>query len=252
MTPTMMVKYQWLSTIDYDSLEFDPDELQVPADAMFQYRTMQEIHHVLWTRLTDSGRRRDVFVSGNTILCFDQNDLNIRVSPDLYAAFGVDATAIEERKLYLPWEAGKPPDFALEVASESTGKNDIGEKRLIYARIGIPEYWRFDGSGGDIYGEPLFGEMLAGEQYQPVDLTTEPDGILKGYSPALSLYLSWHEGRLTFYDPVTGAYLRDLGEEQEAHREAEAALRAERAAREGDQARIRQVEEELRRLRSEG
>ena len=42
------------------------------------------------------------------------------VSPrDVYLAFGVNTHAIRERRLYLPWEAGKPPDWVLEVASVS-------------------------------------------------------------------------------------------------------------------------------------
>ena len=51
------------------------------------------------------------------------------------------------RKLYLPWEVGKPPDWVLEVASSSTGAEDVGRKRDLYARIGVPEYWRFDPQG---------------------------------------------------------------------------------------------------------
>ena len=56
-----------------------------------------------------------------------------------------DATAI------VIWEVGKPPDFVLEVASESTASNDTGDKRDLYARMGVAEYWRFDASGGDFY-----------------------------------------------------------------------------------------------------
>ena len=99
----------------------------------------------------------------------------------------MDAPAIEGTKLYLPWEVGKPPDFVLEIASESTAEHDVTGKRQIYAEIGVPEYWRFDRSGGDYYGEPLAGERLVDGIYQPVPLSGEPDGILKGYSPALRL-----------------------------------------------------------------
>ena len=95
--------------------------------------------------------------------------------------------------------------------------------------------------------------------YQPISLTTEPDGVLKGYSEALKLSLCWFEqdNRLVFYDPATGNYLRNLPQEQaalEAERRAreadQAALESERRAREADQARIRQLEEQLRRLQS--
>ena len=74
--------------------------------------------------------------------------------------FWVDARAIRPRKLYLPWEAGKPPDWALEIASESTAREDVNRKPAIYARIGIPEYWRFDPTGGNYHGVPLWGGVV--------------------------------------------------------------------------------------------
>ena len=167
--------------------------------------------------------------------------------------------------MYLPWEAGKPPDFALEIASTTTGQNDVRNKPGIYARIGIPEYWRFDPTGGEIYGDPLVGGILTGGVYRPVALTTEPDGVLKGYSEALELSLCWHDNWLYFYDPQTHTYLRELSQEQEARETAETALAQEQATREAAetalaqeqatreaaQARIRRLENELRCLRPE-
>ena len=78
--------------------------------------------------------------------------------------------------------------------------------------------------------------------YEPIELTTGPDGILKGYSDVLELSLSWDEGWPRFYDPVDGTYLENWRQDRES-------LRAEREARAVDQDRIRQLEAELRRLR---
>ena len=69
---------------------------------------------------------------------------------------------MDYRNTYLVWEIGKPADFVLEIASESTARRDVTEKRVLYAQIGFGEYWRFDGSGGNFYGEPLLGEFLGG------------------------------------------------------------------------------------------
>ena len=69
--------------------------------------------------------------------------------------------------------------------------------------------------------------------YRPIELTTEPDGVLKGYSPMLTRSLCWRDGILELYDPETSTYHRDLTQ-------AEAAL-------EDAEARIRELEEELRR-----
>ena len=226
---------------------------------MIQELPLQEVVHILSGRFTNFGERPDVFLSANTIICFDQRDLNVRVSPDCYIAFGVDAEAIRDRHLYLTWEARKPPDWALEVASPSTGHRDVSEKRRIYAEIGISEYWRFDPTGGDIYGDPLVGERLVKGVYQPFDLTTEPDAVLKGYSPTLELYLCWNSRMMYLYDPATRTYLRNvvqLEEELEAARSLAAQERAaweqERAAREAAEAELRQLREELRRRDLEG
>ena len=47
---------------------------------------------------------------------------------------------------------------------------------------------------------------LTGPVYQTLPLTTEPDGILKVYSPLLRISLCWDEGWPLLYDPATGAY----------------------------------------------
>lgn len=251
-TKITMIPYQRQGEIDYDSLCFDPHEIEVPEDHMIQNHIMLRTLPVLEARFTERGRRSDVYFGNNTIICYDPSNLNVHVAPDCYIAFGVDAQAVRDRLLYLPWEVGKPPDFALEIASTTTGQNDVRNKPGIYARIGIPEYWRFDSTGGDIYGEPLAGGRLTGGVYQPIDLTTEPDGVLKGYSEVLELSLCWHDNWLYFYDPLTGTYLMEFGQEQEAREAAEAALAREREAREATEARVIQLQDELRRLRREG
>ena len=244
-TKPRILPYNRQGDIDYESLSFDPFEFDVPPDAMIQELPLQEVVHILSGRFTNIGERPDVFLSANTIICYDRRNLNVRVSPDCYIAFGVDARAIRDRNLYLPWEAGKPPDWALEVASPSTGRRDVTDKRRIYAQIGISEYWRFDPTGGDIYGEPLVGERLVNGVYQPFGLTTEPDGVLKGYSPTLELYLCWDNHMMYIYDPVTRAYLRNVVQLEEA-------LEQERAAREAAEAELLQLREKLRRRDLEG
>ena len=261
----MTVKHTYVikSVIDYESLEFNPDEPEPLPDGMFQYPIFEEIFAILGHRLTSIYPKQEVFRSSNTFICYDPANLNRRVGPDFYAAVGVDAEAIKQRRLYLPWEAGKPPDFVLEVASESTGAQDTVAKRRLYAGIGIPEYWRFDSTGGDYHGAPLAGDRLVNGEYQPMELTTQPDGVLKGYSPTLRLSLGWDEGMLKLYDPETGRYLLNYVEVLEARdveragrlvaeawREAERARRqAAEAERDAAAARVRELEEELRRLR---
>ena len=48
--------------------------------------------------------------------------------PDLLIAFDVDPQAYEANNGYVISEQGKPPDFVLEVASQSTGRSRCGRE----------------------------------------------------------------------------------------------------------------------------
>ncbi len=238
-TTTTMRPYRHGSPIAYDRLDYNPDELVQKPDAMEQNLQLRAILHLLAAHFTDFDRRLDVFLDSDTIICYDPSDLNIRVSPDVYLAFGVDAQAIRPRKLYLPWEVGKPPDWVLEIASSSTGREDTGRKRVIYAQIGVPEYWRFDPTAeAEYHGTWLAGERLVDGVYQPLPLTTEPDGILKGYSPVLGVSLCWDNGWPRLYDPATESYLETWPEVAAAREAAETQVVVERAARESTETQV--------------
>ena len=63
-------------------------------------------------------------------------------------------------------------------------------------------------------------------------ITSEPDGEVSGYSPAIGLRLTFAGGRFRFQDPSTGGYLVDTLEDRRAHRDTRAALDDERAEHE--------------------
>ena len=171
--------------------------------------------------------------------------------PDLLVAFDVDPQAYEASNGYVASEQGKPPDFVLEVASESTAEADLNEKRDYYAMIGVGEYWRFDKTGQH-HGAKLAGERLVNGEYQPIDIEELPGGSLQGYSAALNLHLRWVDGELAFQDPATGRRISTLEDERaraDAERTradtAEAELGLEREARATEQARADAAEAEL-------
>ena len=248
---TSMIPYRRQADIDYADLDFNPDVSVEKPDAMEQHLEQAEIFGLLSARFTDFNRRPDVFLDYDSNICYDRRDLNVRVSPDIYLAFGVDADAIRPRKLYLPWEVGKPPDWALEISSESTWREDVNRKPAIYVRIGIPEYWRFDPSGGNYYGYPLAGDRLVEGVYQPIELTTEPDGILKGYSEVLGLSFCWDQGWPRFHDPASGTYLQNWREERETRAADRAALAEAEARAASAEAEVRLLREQLRRRQEE-
>ena len=156
--------------------------------------------------------------------------------PDLMIAFGVDSALYRESNGYIISEQGKPPDFVLEVASRSTGPEDTGPKRHDYEALGIPEYWRFDETGR-FHRTKLAADRLVNGRYEPIPIEeVEPD-ILQGYSQILNLNIRWERGRLAWYDPATGRHIVTFEDER---------TRADIA-----EARVRELEEELRRLRGQ-
>ena len=109
--------------------------------------------------------------------------------PDICVSFDVDLFAIRYKDTYDLWEIGKPPEFVLEVASPSTHRNDLYQKPAIYAYIGVEEYWMFDPTGGDLYGQALAGYRLADGMYEPIEIDVNEHSVESGYSEALDLRL---------------------------------------------------------------
>ncbi len=232
----------------------ETDGMPLP-DGYYQYSHFLEILSLLKSFFS---LREDVVVGGDIFIYYQEGNPQVSVAPDCFVVFGVGVESFERNNTYLMWDVGKAPDFVLEIGSPSTARNDLRGKRDLYAQLGIGEYWRFDPSGGDHYGEPLVGESLVDGEYRELVMGRDVDGRSWGHSPMLNLELHWEDGRLRFYDPVGGRWLRNI-EETDAAREsaearaesAEAVAETERTARESAEARIAELEAELRRLRGE-
>lgn len=178
---------------------------------------MQQRPHVARAHTILEKRYEDdpaTLVGSEGYLKYDANERSGFAVPDCVVAFGVEADAIIEARGYVINEVGKPPDFVLEIASETTGVRDYTTKRRMYRRLLAGEYWRFDSTGGRYYDAPLAGDILVDGEYRRIDIRRDPDGSLWGYSPALGLYLVWQDGILRFFDPETGEFLRDLSESE--------------------------------------
>ena len=160
--------------------------------------------------------------------------------PDLLIAFDVDPAAYYRRNAYVISEQGKPPDFVLEIASRSTGREDTGE-RDVYATMGIPEYWRFDETG-EFHGVRLAGDRLVNRVYEPIPIDQLSEDTYQGHSEVLDLNIRWHDDQLEWYDPETGRHIPTFDDER-------ARADEERASRIDAEARVHELEEKLRQLR---
>lgn len=82
--------------------------------------------------------------------------------------------------------------------------------------------------------------------YQPVTINRSDDGHFWGHSEALNLDLCWEQGELRWYDPVAQRYLPSFDEERVARLTAEAQRDAAVARSDAAEARVRELEEQLR------
>ena len=244
-----------------------PDPPEREPDDMTSFDRLAEngnVHHLKQHLIAQRpGAGEDVIVSGEHYLVVrPTRSMAGSHYPDLLVAFGVDPEAYRESNGYVIDEQGKPPDWVLEIASEGTGRNDVGEKREFYRQVGIGEYWRFDHTPtGRWHGARLAGDRLVDGEYVPMEIEELPDGSLQGYSPALGLRLRWERGELAFHDPATGRPIATFESERSARLSAEtyaeservradgaeAERNEEREARIAAEARVRELEAELRR-----
>ena len=158
--------------------------------------------------------------------------------PDLIVSFNCDPELAIRQDGYAIDLQGKPPDFALEVASKTTGIIDDTEKRIDYAAYGIREYWRYDQTGGDYHKEALAGDRLVEGEYKPIDINWLDANRCRGYSAVLDLYVCWEYGNLRWYDHHAGEYLLTFFDERN--------MRLQETARADEEAQARQQEAQAR------
>ena len=202
------------------------------------------IHDVLYFLHGFFAARADVLVAGDNFIYYEEGNPRASVVPDVFVVFGAvknEYRAEGWRDVYKLWEEPKGPDFVLEVTSPSTRREDLVQKRSLYARLGVGEYILFDPKGE--YLEPrLQGMRLAGGGYERLPEVRVPGGGEGLWSGVLGLYLYGRGRDLRLYDPVGGEELRTHEEEVAARRAAEARAAEEAAARRLAEARLSELE----------
>ena len=216
-----------------------PDTPEEPED-MNNYKYFNRLGHALHL-VRHLGNEATTLVGSEAYISSEPTSSRLGlVEPDLFIAFNVDPDKYDARNGYVISEQGKPPDFVLEIGSESTGRRDSTVKRDAYAKLGVLEYWRFDHSGGRFHGAPLLGERLVEGRYESIPIDRIDADTLQGYSTVLNLYLRWEQGQLGWYDPETGGHILTYDDQRNR-------AEVEREARMTAEARIRELEAELER-----
>ncbi|MGI8549320.1 MAG: Uma2 family endonuclease [Dehalococcoidia bacterium] len=226
-----------LETIDYPSGDGKP-------------MAESDLHRLEMTRLIEIltaffARLLDVYVTGNNFIYYEQGNRYAFVSPDVYVVKGVPK---RRRNSYFLWREGVAPQVVVEVTSGSTRRTDQNEKRSLYARMGVGEYFLYDPERDWVHNG-LAGYRLSAGSYEPI--REAPEGGL--VSEELGLRLVLEDGSLQFYDQANGERLLSPEERADAaeeraeaqareRREADARAEAETQARRLAEARIAELE----------
>ena len=256
----------WARAVNGAPLRFTPgpDEQRLPSseDEPVPQNTRQAVaieECFGMLRLHWRGRP-DVFVGTDQFLYWDPaykpgtEGGNPPVAPDVYVAFDV---ANRHRNSYVVWEEGKPPDFVLEVASDSSRRKDEKEKPGIYAKIGVPEFFLYDPEGELTLALSGF-ELRGGARraYRRLPQERLPGGAVGVRSEVLGLCLCVRspgpeplDGSLCWYDPTAGAFLPTRHELADGKRQAEARAEVSEARAEAADARVAELEALMEKMR---
>ena len=203
----------------------------------------------------------EVYISGDIMMYYREGDPRKSISPDVLVCFGINPKL---RLTYKTWEEGKAPDFVMEFSSKSTYDKDLGEKRDVYASLGIQNYFLYDAEG--LYlPSPMMGFTLVDGEY--VAISADEQGGFR--ASVLDLDFHIRDGEIAIYDPIAGEWLQTRAERTEiaearaenAEARAEnAEARAENAeahaeqetnARQNAEAELAKALAEIKRLRTE-
>ena len=160
------------------------------------------------------------------------------LAPDVFVALRVPRHGT---RLHYDADRLGPPDFVLEVLSESTWKHDLGRKLDCYQRIGVRECLLFDVTGEDWarVGKALWGYALTPDRREPLVEKALPNGergvvsavlglvayVAKRNPPsapgeAWALQMRWH-------DPARGFDIPDYDQSRKGEERAVAKAQAE-------------------------
>ncbi|MBI5715021.1 MAG: Uma2 family endonuclease, partial [Chloroflexi bacterium] len=152
-------------------------------------------------------------VAGNLLFYYEEGEPSASVAPDVFVVKGVPKV---DRRTYKLWVEKRAPAVVFEFTSRSTRLEDTGNKKTLYAMLGVQEYFVCDPLE-EYLTPPLQGFDLKRGDY--VRMSPESDGALVSRELGLRLKLENHSLRLI--DVKTGEALLTPAEAMEKARNAE-------------------------------
>ncbi|MEN3335512.1 MAG: hypothetical protein V7641_4877 [Blastocatellia bacterium] len=226
------LKKAFAETIDYPESDGKPvGETDTHRDLIFELiRLLRAFFR----------RKKDVYVSGNLMMYYEEGKPGSVVSPDVFVVFGV---AKGQRRIYQTWGEGKGPDVVFEISSRKTRREDFDKKMRLYAQLGVKEYFIFDPEYPK-RRKPLNAYRLTPSGY--VEVLVSGGRVM---SEALGLELVDTSETLRLFDPKAKRFLPTEDEESQARQDVERKLRIEIEARQQAEAELARLRQEIERLR---
>lgn len=221
------------TSLQPEPIEYPETDGQPMAETDFQRAPLTYCVEALGIHFADNP---DVYVSGNLLVYYQEGNPRKSFAPDVFVVFGVPKKL---RPIYKIWEEGKAPDVVIEILSHKTWKNDRRDKKQLYRRLGVKEYFLYDPIG-DYLDNRLEGYWLDETgQYRQLHLAKLPDDIVSLDSHLLGVALHVDASyQLRLFDLDKRVYLPNYGEQHQAWlqadnqaREANRRAEAEREAR---------------------
>ncbi|MBR2214836.1 MAG: Uma2 family endonuclease [Selenomonadaceae bacterium] len=138
---------------DYSEPEYElinGQELMMAAASLPHLDVQGNLHHIIRNYL--KGKHCRVYAEARVV--FDDKNW---VQPDI-------AVVCDKSKLKLNHIEGAP-NFVAEILSPSTQSRDFNEKKKIYEKFGVPEYWIIDP-----FAKNVFVYLLEDGKYDRVDI----------------------------------------------------------------------------------
>jgi len=183
------------------------------------------------------------YVAANMFFYYEKGNPAAVSAPDAFVVKGISK---HQRRTYKLWEEGVVPCAIFEITSRKTYQEDFGNKKKVYQKLGVAEYFMFDPLGERL-SPRLQGFRLQRGFYRPLPLSAE--GTL--YSQELDIILCPQGDFLKLLYPTTGEAIPTLDEAIDwaylaQEKAAQESLRAEQEAQHAKQETLRAEQEALR------
>ena len=128
-------------SVDIESLVTEDD---TPVDNLPSEKQQRLLTEPLYSSWAGPGGGRPFLAAANVGVFAEAR--NPAIVPDVFLSLDVqvaDNWWDKRHRSYFVWEFGKPPELVVEIVSNREG-NEVGSKRLAYARMGVGYYVIYD------------------------------------------------------------------------------------------------------------